>query len=298
MRASVHVLSRQWKSAEQPLLQLFQSRTANQPQKAAAAYGLCGVYRKTGNTLEQLRYAFWLHHNLGQRGWSNATNSSDMSVYWASSGWDLKLLLDAEAPIETLRAFSDQNPHLRLIKYSLAVRLSLEHQYEEAARIYESINARHRVPRMRKLAELFAAANQPGPVQLEARYAIADYLSHHSTQIYFNDALWFGFQRYALFAEQDVRLTRAEHDALVKLERHLKDTQEEYWQAYLLCRQIVGQAPGTDLARRAAKLGVSCLRRIRTDRFGRESEIRAADLALSTSTPAASTLPISDMTIR
>src|SRR5579862_4634543 len=88
---------------------------------------------------------------------------ADLSIYWASSGWDLGILLDAEAPVDALRSFITQNPDLpdiRLVKYSLVVRLARENRYEEAAEIYQSIGALRRAPRMRRLAALYREANR------------------------------------------------------------------------------------------------------------------------------------------
>ena len=61
MLASAYFLSRQYAAAEGPLLALFQSPRSSDNQKSAATYGLCGVYSKTGNRVEQLRFALWLH---------------------------------------------------------------------------------------------------------------------------------------------------------------------------------------------------------------------------------------------
>src|SRR5262249_27395235 len=96
MSASALFLSHDYAAAEKPLLALFRSARAAKSQKAAAAYGLCGVYWKTGNVSEQIRYALWLH--MADRNYeylSVPSLLSDLSVYWASSGWDLNLLLDA-----------------------------------------------------------------------------------------------------------------------------------------------------------------------------------------------------------
>ena len=49
----------------------------------------------------------------------------------------------------------------------------------------------------------------------EAKYRLAEFISAHPDGIYFNDALWFGFQRYALFASSDSRLTREERQRLI-----------------------------------------------------------------------------------
>jgi hypothetical protein len=68
---------------------------------------------------------------------------------------------------------------------------------------------------------------------------------------------------------------------LIQDERALKDSQEERWRAYLILRDCVREAGPSDLGRRAATLALKCLRGINTDRFGREQEIRQADIELS-----------------
>lgn len=131
-------------------------------QKAAAAYGLCGVYRKTGNVQEQLRFALWLRTTtVSNQKYVAIPTLADMSVYWASFGWDLNMLLEAEAPIDALASFVEQNPDLpdiRIVKYSLAVRLARENRYREAADRYDTVRAVGRASRMRHLAVLYEAA--------------------------------------------------------------------------------------------------------------------------------------------
>jgi tetratricopeptide (TPR) repeat protein len=288
MLASAHFLSREYAAAERPLLSLFRSPRSSENQRAAAAYGLCGVYQKSKNVAEQLRFALWLHTAVRKNKMylTHPSGIGDMSVYWAVSGWDLNMLLDAEAPIEALESFVNRNPNLadiRLVKYSLAVRLTRENRYEEAARIYQSINAIRRAPRMRQLAALYQEANRTDLAdrqRQEAKYRLAEFISANSTRIYFNDALWRGFQGYALVASSDSRLTRAERQAMIDGERKLKDDQEERWRAYLILRDVVRDAGKTDLGRQAAALAVRCLRGI-SDRFERQAEIRKADIELS-----------------
>ncbi len=288
MSASAHFLSRDYAAAQRPLLGLFRSRQSSESQKAAAAYALCGVYRKLNNTLEQLRFALWLHAAAGRKGmhWGNPGDIADLSVYWAVSGWDLSLLLEAEAPIDALDSFVSRNPDLagiRLVKYSLAVRLTRENRYEEAARIYQSIYATRRAPRMRHLAALYHEATRgdlADQQRQEAGYRMAEFISANPDGIYFNDALWRGYQGYALKASSESRLTRAERQALIDSERKLKDDQEERWRAYLILRDVVRDAGQTGLGRQAAVLAIRCLRGISV-RFERQQEIRTADIALS-----------------
>ena len=288
MSASALFLSRDYAAAEKPLLALYRSPRATRRQRAAAAYGLCGVYFKTGNVAGQIRFALWLHTaDRGREYLAVPSQLSDLSVYWADSGWDLNMLLDAEAPVEALRSFAEQNPNLagiRLVKYSLAVRLSREGRYQEASDLYRSITANPRAERLARLAKLSEAAKQPGVGSeqgLKARYDLAAFIASNPDRIYFNDALWRGMQRYALQASTDYRLTRTERTRLTDAERQLKDGQDERWRAYLMLRDLVRDAGATSLGQAAARLALRCLRGINTDRFGREDEIRQADIELT-----------------
>jgi hypothetical protein len=289
MLGAARFLSRDYVGAEEPLVTLHKSRAASESQRAAAAYGLCGVYFKTGNWVEQVRMALWLRSADEKGAWATGTAGliTDMSVYWAASGFDLGMLLDAEVPVEALRDFLDKYPavgRVDLVQYSLAVRLAREEQYAESAALYTKVRASARAARMRQLAALKEAAERndsPLEDRLMAKFRMAELLAAHSTGVYFNDKLWSGLQRYALFADQESRLTRIERERLRAAERHLKDQQEEYWRAYLLLREVVDESGQTALGRRAAQLAVRCLRRISTDRFGREKEIAAADVELT-----------------
>ncbi len=60
MLGSAYFLSHRFAEAEQPLLSLYASSRSNGWQKATAAHGLCGVYRKTNNVVEEMRFALWL----------------------------------------------------------------------------------------------------------------------------------------------------------------------------------------------------------------------------------------------
>ncbi len=289
MLASALFLSQDFAAAERPLLALFRSSRSSANQKAAAAYGLCGVYRKTGNIAEQLRFALWLHTTVrtNRMYLDHASGIADLTVYWAVSGWDLNMLLDTEAPINALQSFVNENPDLKnvgLVKYSLAVRLTRENRYEEAARLYESINAVRRAARARRLTALYEEANRTDladPERQEARYRLAEFIGANPNGIYFNDALWNGLQRYALKASSgDTRLTSAERQAAIENERQLRDDQEERWRAYLILRELVQEGGETDLGRKAAVLAAQYLRGI-SDRFGRQAEIRKALIELS-----------------
>ena len=282
MLASSYFLSYEYAAAERPLLDLFESPKASDDDRSAAAYALCGVYEKTGNAIEQIRFALWLKaappegdNHIG----SSSSQIADQSIYWASSGWDLGLLLDTEASIEALESFLDKYPQMakiRVVKYSLAVRLARENRYEEAARIYESIHAVRRAPRMRELAELYAESKQTH----EAAYRFAKFLGDHENGVYYNDAIWGRLQSYALMAPDDSRLTRQERQRLMEGERKLKDYQEERWRAAVILRDVAEAEGKTELGRKAAQLAVRCVRGL-SDRFGHKEEIRKTDIEMS-----------------
>ena len=288
MLASARFLSKDFAGAETPLLRLFESPRASSTQKAAAAYGLCGVYRKTENPVEQLHFALWLNapNYPEDISWSGIGRVEDQSIYWASSGWDRSMLLDAEAPVEALRTFAAKYPAAygpQLVRYSLAVRLARENRYEEAALLFDGINARQRAGRMREMAALYGEATREyaiGEVAQEAKFKLAAYLSENSERIYFNDRLWTGHQRYALSAGKEQRFTRQERLRQIELERKLKDEQEELWRAHLILRDVVRKVGPTDLGRRSAALAIRCLRRL-SERFERSAEIRTADIELT-----------------
>ncbi len=282
MLGSANFLTRNLAGAEGPLVRMFRSPRSNVNQKAAAAYGLCGVYLKLRNPVEQIRYALWLHTRVvaDQLDWSGQTRIADQSVYWAMSGFDLALLLDAEAPEEALETFIAKNPgvpDVALVKYSLAVRLARENRYPESAELYQQAHAPARASRMRRMAQLSAAATTP-----EGRYRMAEFLHGNGDRIYFNDRLWNGLQRYVLNGATDGRLTRQERQSLVAKERQLQDAQEERWRAWLILKDVVrDSAPGSELGLRAARLAIRCVRGINVERFGREAEIRDADIAMT-----------------
>ena len=288
MLGAARFLSRDYEGAEKPLLQLLESKQARDAQRAAAAYGLCGVYFKTGNRVEQIRVALLLQSMRQDRAWIGAPFLlSDLSVYWAFSGFDLAMILDIEAPIEAIQHFLDKYPKAKsvdLVQYALAVRLARIDQYTDSAELYAKIGARTRAGRMRQLAALQQAAqDSAGSAESRsaAKYKVSELLAAHSAGVYFNDKLWSGFQRYAMYADKESHLTRLERERMIAAERQLKDQQEEYWRAYLLLREVMRESGRSALGRRAAELSLRCLRRINTERFGREKEILAADVELT-----------------
>jgi hypothetical protein len=286
MLGSVYFLLKKYDQAEGPLLRLFESSKAADSEKAAAAYGLCGVYQKLHNPVEQLRFALWL---WGPEDYSRVYESSsdveDRSVYWANSGWDLGIILEQEASMEVLKAFIEKYPmarQSRLVKYAIATRLARENRYDESARMYASIGVTNRAARMRQVDALYRAAyrsDAPGPQVQEARYRLAEFIGTHSERVYFNDTLWYGFQRPALSASTDSRLTLSERETMMSAERKLLDEQEERWRAYLILRDVVRDSGKSTTGRKAAQLALQFLRGI-SGRFDRSQEIFQADLEL------------------
>jgi hypothetical protein len=288
MLASTHFLLHHYPAAEPPLLALFRSTKASPDQKAAAAYGLCGVYQQLKNPAGQLSYAVWLKSAGVPETIDLGTDAriEDRGIYWAPSGWDLYHLLEYEAPIEVLESYIQQNPkqkNLRLVQYALAVRLSRAGRYEEAANLYDSIHAIIRGPRLHRLAALDAETRRPGldqQQQWEARYNLAKFIGDNPDRIFFNDSLWYGMQRYALKAEEENRLPAKERQSLIEAERKLRDDQEELWQAAQLLQDLTRQAGHTPQGRKSATLAIQYLSAL-NERFGREPEIHQAAKALA-----------------
>jgi len=281
MLGSAYFLSHDFRAAEAPLLRIMDSPEASYPQRAAAAYGLIGVYRKQNNPIEEI------HLGLGFKASTQGTadGARAFDVEW-TGGFDLSLLLDAEAPIAALQGFLakyGKQEGADQVKYALAVRLARLDRYSESASLFESIGATERAMRMREMARLYRLAYLPGlsPEQSQmARYNLAQFISVNNVSIYFNDTLWSGMQNYLLFGAKELGFTKAERTAQAALERRLRDEQEEYWRAYRILRTVVQDAGKTEMGRRAARLAIRCVRRI-SPRFGRRNEIVKADLELS-----------------
>ncbi|MBL8215114.1 MAG: hypothetical protein JNK87_30625 [Bryobacterales bacterium] len=266
---SAQFLTRDYAAAEAPLLALYRSPRSTSGQRDAAASALCGVYAKTGNYVEQIRMM------LATRG---MPEPHDLPLYWAYISFDLGLLLDIEAPVEALRVFLENYPRAagaEAARYALAVRATRQGEFEEAAALFDSLQAKGRAARTRRLADLHRDGSAEG------RYRLAEYLAANSTRLFFNDRLWHMMQRYAMVAGQDERLTLQERQRLMAAERELLDSQEEYWQAYQILEQVRATAEDPELRSKAARLAIRCLRRINSERFGREGEIASADIRLS-----------------
>jgi hypothetical protein len=291
MEASAYFILHDYQEAEKPLQKMFMSRRASADDKAAAAYGLVGVYEKVNNPVEQLHFALWLQAQRdgppSARSVSIPTRVEDRTLYLAFSGWDLAALLDYQLPVDVLVEFINRYrdlPRLELVRYAVAVRKAREDRYEEAAAAYAAIGASGRAARMRQVAALFDQTKDAGftnQQRMEAEYRFAEFLDNNSERVYFNNRLWDHFQNDALIADSDSRLTREERDAFTSGERELRDLQEERWRAYLVLNRIVEESGRNPLGRKAAQLAIRCLRGIATRRFGREQEIAQADIRLS-----------------
>lgn len=302
MLAACAFLKRNYGAAEEPLTRIMNSREATFREKNAATQGLIGVYQKTGRAADQLHAAF-VYESLPSYGLYGRDGEFGESpyigfVYWPMAGWlfDLPYLLDVQLSDEQLRQYLKRYARrdagirvslryrprsaVEVARYALAVRYARQERYEEAAAIYESLNARPRARRMRALARLRAKAVNSSPAsreQLEARFAYASYLEANSTRIFFNDMLWSGYQTWAFIQpDTDQGLTREERELFLRRERNLRDEQEERWRAYHILVGVMEKAGRGELGRRCARKALRCLNLINTGRFGREEEIAAA----------------------
>lgn len=316
MVAVCHFLKREYESAEMPLLRIYDSMEANYREKNAAAQGLIGVYQKLHRPIDQLHAAFLyyqLEHGYPYGEYDNESCPAEYIgfTYWPYCGWsfDLPYLLDVQLTDQDLEGylnrysiegkaislklpnFSRRRSACEIVEYALAVRYARKEKYEKSAGIYKKLGAWPRAKRMQKLVTLYAQAHnvalRPG-LRYAAQYDYAVFLSKHSTQIFFNDMLWYGYQRYAFMGESSDEpvsmesptghgLTGEERDFLLKQERRVKDEQEERWRALKIFSRIVAQAGPSELGMRSAKEALLCLANINRDRFGREAEIKKAE---------------------
>lgn len=324
MRASCLFLQRQFAEAEEPLLKMYNSDQASNRDRKVATQALVGVYSKLGRPVEQLRAAF-LYHKANDAGRKVPATEEPTGgyvfdddyfgfMYWPACGWllDLPYLLDVQlTELELQQYLSSQGQEAKqvdlesggksrnayeAVEYALAVRYARRENFAEAAEIYERLGVLPRADSMRQLARLYAATKdtERSPAEtLEARYAYASFLEGHSTQIFFNDKLWSGFQTMAFMGRRseyydpyefqrfpvanDIQgLTRQERGTYTEKERNLKDEQEERWRAYHVLSGVVDAAGRSELGKRAALKALRCLSWINQERFGRVEEIEAA----------------------
>jgi hypothetical protein len=290
--------------AEAHLRAVAESRRAPAHYRAAARQGLIAVYQRQDRMPEALESALRLEARHQADG-----IESDPGRPWFefefTDGWllDLPYLLDVQASDDDLRQTLDhlgprrglsietqpwserQRTAQDVLTYALAVRHARREDYAAAARLFERVGAWPRARRMREAAGLHeAAAGGSGPAALEARYRYAAFLADHSTQVFFNDMLWHGYQRYALVDAPPGNLLRSELDRLdeptrrelVEGERRLRDAQEERWRAYQLLAALAREAGPGELRRRATRKALEALDGINTQRFGRRVEVAEA----------------------
>jgi len=289
--------------AEAALLKVVNARDADLRQKTLAANGLIGVYARMNRPVDQLWIAF-----QAQIFMSGAVAGDDMRqavplypyYYYELSqagafgylDFDVPYLLDAqltdaelEEAVKRFVSPPGATPQLAptsqdIIRYALAVRHARREKYQEAAQIFDQLRS-PRAAKMKQAAKLFADTKSPGVPperQLEALYDYAEFLSDNEDEIFFNDTLWHRFQTAGFYMGANITDDR---ELSARLERRLRDDQEEYWKAYQILNQVVEQAGATPLGKKAAERAILCLRRISTERFGRSEEIKDADLRLS-----------------
>jgi hypothetical protein len=303
--AVCHYLQKEYSLAEKPLLKVIGSTDATPRETRAAARGLIGVYQKLGRPVDALRAAF-LYESAGSE---DSAVPYEINLFASSHDWewllDTPYLLDIQLTDEELReylsrygkeakqikypSFQDRNrTAYEAVRYALAVRLARHEKYDESARIYGEILAKPRAARMRTLLGLYEKTTDPsltGPNRMEARYRYASFLEAHSTQVFFNDMIWYGHQDWTFIGDGFLSTARGlaprEIERFQKLERRVKDEQEERWRAYLILAPIVETGGLKDLRKRAAIKAIRCLDRIAVQRFGRGDEIdRARDRLL------------------
>ncbi|TAN41812.1 MAG: hypothetical protein EPN22_14195 [Nitrospirae bacterium] len=295
MVASCYFLQRDYKAAEEPLLKIAHSKTANPSELRLAAQGLIGVYHKLKRRVDQLHSAF-LYEKVGDK---EMSENSGLDINW---GWlvDLSYLLDVQLADDELKEYlvrygkvakqikriSYKRPRTayEMVEYALAVRYARLEKFDEAAELYEKLNAKSRAHRMRILADLYKKTNDAAMSSqdiIEAQYRYASFLEEHPNRIFFNDMVWYGFQSSMFLGDsaQDRKmrgLTKKEQEFYIGKERKLRDDQEERWRAYKILVGVVENADNLELRRRAAIKAIRCLDFINTERFGRKDEIDSA----------------------
>jgi len=175
---------------------------------------------------------------------------------------------------------------LHLVDYALAVRAARREDYAAAGALYARLGAAQRAARMKAAERLHDAIGEAAGGDPERRLAYASFLADHPAQLFFNDSLWEGFQRYALLGqtrdgdeggEAPALLDEEQRRALLENERRFQDAQEERWRAFQILDAVAREAGHSALGRRAALKALECLVQLADNsRFGRTAEIRAA----------------------
>jgi hypothetical protein len=308
MLGVAHFLQGEYDAAEPHLIAVANAPASPPRARAQAGLGLLAVYQRLARPVDQLVAAFRYEAEEGGR--DPEVSSPEEGWYlteWPYEGslMDLSYLLDVQLTEDDLRAARAALaplPPLRigfgwsgvkrtaidLVDYEIAVRAARREAYDEAASLYARLGVAGRAKRMRALANLRVAAPTETPQEaLDRRYEYGAFLADHSERVFFNDLLWYGYQRYAylqLQLDRDRRpalLGEDEIRPLLTNERRFKDAQEERWQAYLVLDQVVEGAGHSVLGERAARKAIECLERINTERFGRDSEVNAARVRLT-----------------
>jgi hypothetical protein len=300
MTASCYFLQKEYLEVEGPLLKIVHSKASSPNELRAATQALIGVYQKLGRHVDQLHAAF-LYEKVGDAVSSEPNGLEQYAVYLPSNEWllDTPYLLDVQLTDDDLKEYLKSygkeagrikylSYHTRsrtageAVEYELAVRLARQEKYEEAAEIYKRINAWPRYKRMQELNDLYNKVTDTKlsiDEHLNAQYEYASFLEAHSTQIFFNDMLWYGFQTWTFTGRYGVEsqgVTAEERVKFLEDERRVKDDQEERWRAYQYLTKVIEQSGYSDLGKKAAIKAIRCLDLINIDRFGREDEINQA----------------------
>jgi hypothetical protein len=300
MVGACHFLRNEYAAAEEPLLKVLKSNDVSRYEYRLATQGLIGVYQKLGRRVDQLHAALSYHQN--KRSFLNESLNINPYVSLSEEDYgpthDVPYLLDIQLSDDEIReyltryeresrnilikSYSRNRTAYEAVKYALAVRYARQERYREAAEIYDEINARPRAARMKELAGIYedmTGKKAGSPERWEAEYKYASFLEAHSTQIFFNDMYWGGFQTRMfidpVYSSHDAGLTKQEREYFLKEERRIRDEQEERWRAYHILNNIVEQAGYSEIGKKAAVKALKCLALISKDRFGREKEIEA-----------------------
>ena len=298
MVGACHFLRAEYAEAEIPLLKVAQSEKASSREFRAAARGLMGVYQKLGRPVDELRAGF-LYEKTKDRNLGEPIGLYQFAAYLPDWEWllDAPYLLDVQLTDDELRqylarhgeearkitytpSYERQRTAYEAVLYELAVRAARQEKYEDAAKIYEKLNARPRAERMRSLVDLYKNATDPSlpaVTRMEAEYEYASFLEAHPTGVFFNDMVWKGFQTWAFMegnpGTESQGLTGEERDHFLAVERRLRDEQEERWRAYGILASVIDRAGHSELGKRAAIKAIRCLDLIALERFGRKDEI-------------------------
>lgn len=310
MTAIARFVRRDYAHAEAPLLRMLRNPSATAADRCTAAQGLLGVYFKTGRPVDALHAAFIQESQpLEDRAALEDIRSPRIQWQFYGLNLDLPYLLDAMLTESHLREYLRKYPKPvgppimvgkydrrlefsapQIVRYALAVRLARQEEYPESARIYEDLGMQVRSGRMRHLAELLERSRSttlPQAERLAALLEYGEYIAANPDRLYFNDLLWWGFQRDAFLdrgndlpwyrnPRSQPGLTRRERERALANDRALRDGQEERWKAFHVFEEVARKSGDSELGRKAAHNIVNCLSLINTGRFGRREEIRTA----------------------